>query len=88
MRCAAQALRAAGIEKEANPEAHGKLDKKRVGVIVGSGMGGLTVFQVRARSVVWGRLQGAGVVMSSSECRRGCGVGRPHRAPGVGARAR
>lgn len=36
----------AGIEKEANSDAHEALDKKRVGVIVGSGMGGLTVFQV------------------------------------------
>ena len=41
-----QALRMAGLEKQANPEGHGKLDNKRVGVIVGSGMGGLTVFQV------------------------------------------
>lgn len=41
-----QALREAGLEKEANPEGWEKVDKKRVGVIVGSGMGGLTVFQV------------------------------------------
>jgi hypothetical protein len=35
----------AGLEKEANPEAYGKLDHTRVGVLVGTGMGGLTVFQ-------------------------------------------
>lgn len=47
-----KALRAAGIEKEANAEAHGKLDKSRVGVLVGSGMGGLTVFQDGVKALV------------------------------------
>lgn len=42
---AKKALRSAGIEKEANPEAHESLDKSRVGVLIGSGMGGLTVLQ-------------------------------------------
>jgi len=40
-----KALRQAGLEKEANPEAFSKLDMTRVGVLVGTGMGGLTVFQ-------------------------------------------
>lgn len=40
--CAAQALQEAGLEKGANPDGHGSLDKTRVGVLVGSGMGGLT----------------------------------------------
>ena len=31
--------------QEANPEAYSKLDMQRVGVLVGTGMGGLTVFQ-------------------------------------------
>jgi len=47
-----KALRAAGIEKEANPEAHEKLNKARVGVLVGSGMGGLTVFQDGVKALV------------------------------------
>jgi len=38
----AQALQAAGLEKGANPDGYGALDKTRVGVLVGSGMGGLT----------------------------------------------
>lgn len=42
LRCAAQALQEAGLEKGANPDGHGSLDKTRVGVLVGSGMGGLT----------------------------------------------
>lgn len=37
-----QALQAAGLEKHADPEGHGALDKTRVGVLVGSGMGGLS----------------------------------------------
>lgn len=40
-----KALRQAGLEKEANSAAYSKLDKGRVGILVGSGMGGLTVFQ-------------------------------------------
>ena len=40
-----KALTDAGLNKEDNPEAYEKLDKKRVGVLVGSGMGGLQVFQ-------------------------------------------
>lgn len=34
----------AGVEKSTNPEAYEQLDKLKCGVIVGSGMGGLTVF--------------------------------------------
>ena len=40
-----KALTDAGLNKEDSPEAFEKLDKKRVGVLVGSGMGGLQVFQ-------------------------------------------
>ena len=40
-----KALRDAGIEKEGNPEGYEKLDKSRVGVLIGSGMGGLQVLQ-------------------------------------------
>lgn len=47
-----KALREAGLEKEANPEGWEKVDKKRVGVIVGSGMGGLTVFQDGVKALV------------------------------------
>jgi len=37
--------------QEANPEAFSKLDMTRVGVLVGTGMGGLTVFQDGKRPV-------------------------------------
>ena len=37
-----QALRSAGLETEGNPDGHAALDKGRVGVLVGTGMGGLT----------------------------------------------
>lgn len=40
-----KALVAAGLGSEVNPEAYGELDKTRVGVLVGSGMGGLGVFE-------------------------------------------
>lgn len=40
-----KAMRMAGIEKVQNAEAYEKLDKNRVGCLVGSGMGGLQVFQ-------------------------------------------
>ena len=52
-----KALQQAGLEKGANADGHGALDKSRVGVLVGSGMGGLTgAGQGRRRS---GRLAGA-----------------------------
>lgn len=35
----------AGLLKDTHPDAHAKLDPTRVGVLVGTGMGGLTVFQ-------------------------------------------
>ena len=35
----------AGLDKEKNPEGYAKLDVARVGVLIGTGMGGLTVFQ-------------------------------------------
>uniref|UniRef100_A0A1D1ZN72 3-oxoacyl-[acyl-carrier-protein] synthase I, chloroplastic n=2 Tax=Auxenochlorella protothecoides TaxID=3075 RepID=A0A1D1ZN72_AUXPR len=47
-----KALRQAGLEKEACPEGYEKLDKTRVGVLVGSGMGGLTVFQDGVKALV------------------------------------
>eukprot|EP00798_Chlamydomonas_sp_ICE-L_P022625 gene22625-29768_t len=40
-----KALIQAGLDKEKCPEGHAKLDLTRVGVLVGTGMGGLTVFQ-------------------------------------------
>lgn len=49
---AKKALRQAGIEKEANPDAHGSLDKTRVGILIGTGMGGLTVFQDNVSKLV------------------------------------
>lgn len=49
---ALQALQAAGLEKGANPDGHGALDKTRVGVLVGSGMGGLQVFQDGVKALV------------------------------------
>jgi 3-oxoacyl-[acyl-carrier-protein] synthase II len=45
MVAAKKALRDAGIEREGNPEGHEKLEKSRVGVLIGSGMGGLQVLQ-------------------------------------------
>lgn len=47
-----KALQAAGLEKGANPDGHGSLDKSRVGVMVGSGMGGLQVFQDGVKALV------------------------------------
>lgn len=47
-----KALRQAGLEKEANPDAHAALDKSRVGILVGTGMGGLTVFQDNVAKLV------------------------------------
>lgn len=47
-----KALQAAGLEKGANPDGHDSLDKTRVGVLVGSGMGGLTVFQDGVKALV------------------------------------
>lgn len=47
-----KALQAAGLEKVANPDGYGNLDKARVGVLVGSGMGGLTVFQDGVKALV------------------------------------
>uniref|UniRef100_G9B652 3-oxoacyl-[acyl-carrier-protein] synthase n=2 Tax=Haematococcus lacustris TaxID=44745 RepID=G9B652_HAELA len=40
-----KALRMAGLEKEANAQGYGQLDLTRVRVLVGTGMGGLSVFQ-------------------------------------------
>lgn len=40
-----KALQMAGLEKHSNPEGYEKLDKTRVGVLVGTGMGGITVKQ-------------------------------------------
>ena len=45
-----QALKDAGIEK--GSEAFEKLDKTRSGVLIGSGMGGLTVFQDGVKNLV------------------------------------
>lgn len=40
-----KALAQAGLDKEANASAFSQLDLSRCGVLVGSGMGGLQVFQ-------------------------------------------
>ncbi len=40
-----KALAQAGLDKEANASAFSQLDLTRCGVLVGSGMGGLSVFQ-------------------------------------------
>lgn len=40
-----KALAQAGLDKEANASAYSQLDLTRCGVLVGSGMGGLSVFQ-------------------------------------------
>ena len=59
----------AGLDKEANASAFSQLDLTRCGVLVGSGMGGLSVFQdggCRAAASGWlagwlaGRVGGAG----------------------------
>jgi 3-oxoacyl-[acyl-carrier-protein] synthase II len=49
---AKKAMRQAGIEKEGCPEGHAALDKARAGVLIGSGMGGLMVFQEGVRALV------------------------------------
>lgn len=46
----AQALADAGLEK--GSEAFEKLDKTRAGILIGSGMGGLTVFQDGVKNLV------------------------------------
>ncbi len=40
-----KALIQAGLDKGKNPEGHAALDVTRVGVLIGTGMGGLTIFQ-------------------------------------------
>lgn len=52
MRCLnlKQALADAGLEK--GSEAFEKLDKTRAGILIGSGMGGLTVFQDGVKNLV------------------------------------
>ena len=42
---AKKALKQAGLDKADNADAYGKLDLTKAGVLIGSGMGGLTVFQ-------------------------------------------
>lgn len=66
---APQALAHAGLDKEKDEEAFGKLDKTRCGILVGSGMGGLTVFQDGAPPGV-ARAQGRGRAAWESAPRR------------------
>lgn len=47
-----QALIDAGLEKAHHPEAYEALDKTKVGILIGSGMGGLTVFQDGVKNLV------------------------------------
>jgi hypothetical protein len=49
-----KALQQAGLEKGANADGHGALDKSRVGVLVGSGMGGLTGEKQAGAGGGWG----------------------------------
>lgn len=45
-----KALKQAGIDKD--QEGHHGLDKTRTGVLIGSGMGGLTTFQDNTKSMI------------------------------------
>jgi len=47
-----KALAQAGLDKEANASAYSQLDLSRCGVLVGSGMGGLSVFQDGVKNLV------------------------------------
>lgn len=47
-----KALKQAGLDKTDNPDAYGKLDLTKAGVLVGTGMGGLTVFQDGVKNLV------------------------------------
>lgn len=81
-----KALADAGLSRESNPEAFEKLDKARVGVLVGSGMGGLQVFQDGVTNLVQKvRLQLCGSTYASfTQCQSLCPVSisqlinRPH----------
>jgi 3-oxoacyl-(acyl-carrier-protein) synthase len=61
-----KALAQAGLDKEANASAFSALDLTRCGVLVGSGMGGLSVFQDGESGSLpgegFGRLELAGLV--------------------------
>ncbi|KAL3140752.1 3-oxoacyl-[acyl-carrier-protein] synthase I, chloroplastic [Trebouxia sp. C0010 RCD-2024] len=47
-----KALKQAGLDKQDNADAYGKLDLTKAGVLVGTGMGGLTVFQDGVKNLV------------------------------------
>ena len=47
-----KALKQAGLDKQDNGDAYGKLDLTKAGVLVGTGMGGLTVFQDGVKNLV------------------------------------
>lgn len=47
-----QALTDAGLDKEHHADAYRALDKTKAGVLIGSGMGGLTVFQDGVKNLV------------------------------------
>eukprot|EP00891_Asterochloris_glomerata_P002655 jgi/Astpho2/2655/Aster-07002 len=49
---AKKALQQAGLDKKENADAFGKLDLTKSGVLIGSGMGGLTVFQDGVKNLV------------------------------------
>lgn len=49
---ARKALKQAGLDPSDNEEAFNKVDKTRAGVLIGSGMGGLTVFQDGVKNLV------------------------------------
>ena len=47
-----KALKQAGLDKQDNADAYSKLDLTKAGVLVGTGMGGLTVFQDGVKNLV------------------------------------
>ena len=49
---AKKALKQAGLDKSDNADAYGKLDLTKAGVLIGTGMGGLTVFQDGVKNLV------------------------------------
>ena len=49
---AKKALKSAGLDKQEHEEAYSKLDLTKCGVLIGSGMGGLTVFQDCVKNLV------------------------------------
>lgn len=49
---AKKAIKQAGLDKNDNADAYSKLDLSKSGVLIGTGMGGLTVFQDGVKNLV------------------------------------